>query len=338
MFQLFDVLTFYELAQTRLLLIIEVGKLGDTDMREVLRTESEKAPHLKIHRFHRELMRQIEVFVTQLGKITLVQGVLLIVVRDGLQFEESGLSHEDGLYLEKVVAMVGYGRKRQSTCPEFEGIVVDTKAVVTRKGDEVGILPRAVTEFHALSDGLRLLLQSLRLQGSHPGMNHQSRKIRNHLVTRRVGVRLLQLLIMLPDIVGHVELHLFEKLSVGIHHLCIENGSHVENHVGVVLVLVVTVQIPVTRLVVDLHIPHPQGSVDSHLRIEEVGTCVAVVQSRVNHFDVLSVARFQSPQREQLVLPHIMQQLLHSFKFNVKLAAKIHILLKTHIVTTVKIS
>ena len=257
MFQLFDVLTFYELTQTRLLLIIKVGKLGDTDMWEVLRTESEKAPHLEIHRFHRELMRQIEVFVTQLGEVTLVQGILLIVVWDSLQFEESGLSHEDGLYLEKVVAMMGYGRKRKSACPEFEGIVVDAKAIVTGKGDEVGILPRTVTEFHTLSDGLRLLLQPLRLQGSHPGMNHQSRQIRDYLVARRIGVCLLQLLVMFPDIVGHVELHLFDKLPIGIHHLCIENASHVENHVGVVLVLVVTMQIPVTRLVVDLHIPHP---------------------------------------------------------------------------------
>ena len=276
-------------------------------MREVLRTQSEKAPHLKIHRFHREFMRQIEVFITQLSEVTLVKGILLIVLRNGLQFEESCLSHEDRLYLEEVVAMVGYGRKREVTRPELKGIVVDAKAIVSCEGDEVGILPGTVTELYPLSDSLRLLLEPFCLQGCHPGMHHQARQIGNHLVARRITVSLQQLVVMFPDIVGHVELHLFDKLAVAVHNFCVDNACHVEDHVVVVLVLVVSMQIPVARLVVNLNVSYPESPADSHFRIEEVRTCVAVVQSGVNHLDVLSVARFQSPQREQLVLPHIMQ-------------------------------
>ena len=48
-------------------------------------------------------MRQIEVFVAQLGEVTLVKGILLIVLWDGLQFEETCLSgRRDGGLQQKV--------------------------------------------------------------------------------------------------------------------------------------------------------------------------------------------------------------------------------------------
>ena len=42
--QLFDAVTFHQLAQSCFLLIKEVGQLRDTDVREVLRAQTEKAP------------------------------------------------------------------------------------------------------------------------------------------------------------------------------------------------------------------------------------------------------------------------------------------------------
>ena len=158
-----------------------------------------------------------------------------------------------------------------------------------------------------MTDCLRLLLQPLRLQGRHPGVYHQPRQVGNHLVAGRITVGLQQLVVMRPDHLGHVELHLRQILSPRVHHIGIDRTGHVEHHIVIAAILVVAVQIPVRRLVVNLHIPHPEGAVDIHLRIEEIGTCIVVVQSGVNHFDELAVGCLQFPQREHLVLPHIMQ-------------------------------
>ena len=80
-----------------------------------------------------------------------------------------------------------------------------------------------------------------------------------------------------------------------------------EDNIIIALVLIVAMQIPVARLVVDLHVAHPERLPYPDLRIEEVGTCVAIVQSRIDYLDSHAVARHQFPQREELVLPHIMQ-------------------------------
>ena len=62
-----------------------------------------------------------------------------------------------------------------------------------------------------------------------------------------------------------------------------------QHHIIIMVVLLMAVEIPVRRLVVYLHVSHPQRTVDLHLRVEEVGSCVAVVQSRINDLHVLSV-------------------------------------------------
>ena len=67
------------------------------------------------------------------------------------------------------------------------------------------------------------------------------------------------------------------------------------------------VLIPVAGLVVDLDITHPQGPSDIHLRIKEIRPGVPIVQARVYHLDAFTVGRFQFLQREQFMLPHIMQ-------------------------------
>ena len=49
-------------------------------MRKVLRSQSEEPPEFKIHRFHRELMGQIEVFIADFGEVAFVEGRLLVIV------------------------------------------------------------------------------------------------------------------------------------------------------------------------------------------------------------------------------------------------------------------
>ena len=167
-FQLLYCFTFHKLAQSCLLLIVEVGELGNTDMREVLRTKPKVAPEMKVHRFHRELVGQIEIFIPQFGKVPLVKCQGLIIVGNRVKLQESCLSHKDRLYLEEVIAMMGYGRERNILRPHFEGIVVDAKAIVSGQSHEISILPRTTTLFYPSLDCFCLLFQPFSLQGSHP--------------------------------------------------------------------------------------------------------------------------------------------------------------------------
>ena len=143
--QLVDGLTLHQATQSGFLLIIETGELRDADVREVLRTESEESPEVKVYRFHREFMGQIEIFVAQFSKVALVECLFLIILGYGFQFQQSCLTHEDGLYLEEVITMVGNGIQRDALCPLLEHVAVDTKAVVSGQCHEVGIFPRATT-------------------------------------------------------------------------------------------------------------------------------------------------------------------------------------------------
>ena len=156
--QLVDGLTVDELAQTGAALVVEIGQLGQTDVGEVLRPQAEEVPLAGIHRLHRELMGQILILVAQTGQVAVVEGVLLAVFGHGVEFEESGLSEEDGLYLEEVVAVVGDGVHGHAERPLLEGVAVDAEAVVAGEGDEVGILPRAAALLGTAADVVGLAL------------------------------------------------------------------------------------------------------------------------------------------------------------------------------------
>ena len=113
-------------------------------------------------------MGQILVFVTQLGKIAFVEGLLLIAFRNGAEFQQTSLSHEDGFNLKQVVTVFAYGTQGNVACPCLEGLAIDAKAVVTCQCLEIGVLPRAVTLLSPLLYGNGFLLQSFGLQGCHP--------------------------------------------------------------------------------------------------------------------------------------------------------------------------
>ena len=130
-----------------------------------------------------------------------------------------------------------------------------------------------------MADGFRLLFQTLRLQGSHPGMHLQLRQFWYHLVTRRITVGFDQFLVVFTDVLRHIELHLRKKLSLSILHIGIHFAYHVEYHIVIPRVTVVVVQIPVAGLVMDLDIAHPKHMVDLYLGIKEVGSCIAIVQA-----------------------------------------------------------
>ena len=192
-----------------------------------------------------------------------------------------------------------------------KGVAIDAEAVVAGQGDEVAGLPRTVALLHAALDGLRLLFQTLGLQRTHPRVYHERRQVWNEPIAGRIVVGGEQLLVILAHLLGNVELHLRRSVATVGNSVAVDGATDVEHHIVVGTVAVVPVAEPVGGAVVNLHVAHPQGTVDFHFRIEEVGATVAVVQSGVNHFHPCAADGGQRRKRKEFMLPAIMQQLLH---------------------------
>ena len=63
-----------------------------------------------------------------------------------------------------------------------------------------------------------------------------------------------------------------------------------QDDIVVRLVFVVSVQIPIARFVVNLHITYPKGVIDLYFGIKEIGTAIMVMQSGVNHFNNIVIS------------------------------------------------
>ena len=113
-------------------------------------------------------MSQIQILVAQFGKVAFVQGIFLVALGYGFQVQQSGLPHEDGFYLEQVVAVLAHGLQGDVTSPLLEGVAVDAEPVVAGQRREVGFFPRTASLTDPLLDGYGLLLQAFCLQGCHP--------------------------------------------------------------------------------------------------------------------------------------------------------------------------
>jgi hypothetical protein len=87
----------------------------------------------------------------------------------------------------------------------------------------------------------------------------------------------------------------------------IDGAADVQNHVVVSLIFVVGMKIPVARLVVNLHVAHPQRTVNLDFSVEEIGPCIAIVQSGVDDFHLPVVGGGKRGEWEEFVLPHIVK-------------------------------
>ena len=94
---------------------------------------------------------------------------------------------------------------------------------------------------------------------------------------------------MLFHLRRHLQHHLRQVFAVLREHVGIGLAHHMQHHIIIMWVAVVTMGIPVGRAQVQLHIAHPQRATDAHLRVEEVGSSVAVVQPWVNHLHLAAV-------------------------------------------------
>ena len=113
-------------------------------------------------------MREIEIFIPQSCEIAVVQGVFLIAFGDGVELQQSRLTHEDSFYLEEVVPVMVHGSERQVQRPLLEGFAIDSEAEIACQGHEIGVLPVTVTLADALLYRLCFLREPFGLQGAHP--------------------------------------------------------------------------------------------------------------------------------------------------------------------------
>ena len=256
-------------------------------------------------------MGQILVLIAQPGKVAIIQRLPLIMLRHSIQFQQPCLPHKDGFYLEQVIAMMCNSAKRNIRRPLFKHIAIDAKAVIARQGYKIGILPRAVTQRHALADILGFTFQPLCLQGCHPRMHRQRRQIGYHLIAGRIGLGAAQLIIVRLNMRGHIELKLGHILAVTLHHLGIQHLGHMQNHIVVVAILIVPMHIPIGRFVVNFHITSPHGAANPDLGIRKIRTGIVIQFTRINHFYELAIARSELFQRKKLQLPSIVEQLFH---------------------------
>ena len=237
--------------------VVKLCQLREADVGEVLRTKPEEAPLRGVHGLEVELVLKIKILVAQAREIPLAEGILLVLFGNLTHFQQSRLSHEDGLYLEKVVAMMGHAAQRNAESPLLESLAVDSKPVVAGQRHEITCFPRTLATLHTLADGLGLLLQPFGLHGAHPGVHGQPRQFGNHPVTGRILVFAEQLLVVFLHLLRHLQFHLRQIFARGGNHVAVDAAGHMEHYILVGRVVVVAVLIPVARTLMDFHIAHP---------------------------------------------------------------------------------
>jgi hypothetical protein len=103
-------------------------------------------------------------------------------------------------------------------------------------------------------------------------------------MTARISVGTAELLIMLTHTLGTFQLKLRNELPVGTAHLAVGIPCHMQYDRVVSSILVMPVMIPVRRVAVHFHIPHPESTIYLYFRIEEIGACIRVPQSAIDNF------------------------------------------------------
>ena len=99
-------------------------------MRKVLGAQTEEPPLRGVHRLQPELVLQKKILVAQTGEVAFVECIFLVVLGNHIELQQTGLSHEESLNLEQVVAVMADGLQRDSRRPCLEGITVDAESVV----------------------------------------------------------------------------------------------------------------------------------------------------------------------------------------------------------------
>ena len=138
------------------------------------------------------------------------------------------------------------------------------------------------------ADGFGLFFEPFQLQGGHPGVEGEARQGRDYSVTRWVLIGFQQFAVIGTDRVGTGEEELGDGFAVGAAYLAVDVLGDVQDDGIVDRVGVMSMAVPVGRLLVNFDVAYPKHAVQFELGVEEVGACVGVAQSGVNHFHGLA--------------------------------------------------
>ena len=61
------------------------------------------------------------------------------------------------------------------------------------------------------------------------------------------------------------------------HLVCIDNTTHMKNHIVISAIELMAMQIPIGSLIVDFNITHPERSTDLYFSIKEVGPGITIM-------------------------------------------------------------
>lgn len=133
--------------------------------------------------------------------------------------EQSGLAHKEGFDLEHVVAVLAYLLRVDGEGPLLKGLGIGAEPEIARKGDEKGALPVAARAVQILLHTVGFALEPLYREATEPIMYGEGRHMGYDAVAGRIGFLIYQCLIVVLQIVGHAEHHLWQLLAVGCVHL-----------------------------------------------------------------------------------------------------------------------
>ena len=111
------------------------------------------------------------------------------------------------------------------------------------------------------------------------------------------------------------ELQLGNLLPIRIEEWLIHLASHMEDDVLVGSVCVVMVTEPIAGFLMNLHVAYPFDTIQLDFRPCEVRSSISIVDAGVEHLHQPAVRRTKFVQRENLMLPCVMQQLFHCFLY-----------------------
>ena len=286
---------------------VELSQLRHAYVRKVLRAQTQESPRLTRHRLESELAREIAELALQTEEVGVALSRLARLRRHLRLVEQSRHAHEHRLHLKRVVAVVRNLHQWQPFSPLPERLAVDAEAEAASHRGEERRLPRAFEQLHAAAYSLRLLVEPLGKQRAQPRALLYRVERQHGVAARRIAVEGKQTTIVGEHVLRHLELHLRQVVATFRHDIGIHHRRHVQDHVVVRRVGVVTMQKPVGRALVNLHIAHPHHAVDAHLGVEEVGSGVHVMQSGVYHLHAASVGSLQFGERQNTMLPYIVQ-------------------------------
>ena len=276
------------------------SKLRYAHMREINRPQTQHFPQRAIQRLQTELMPQKRIFFLQPA------GILIRFAG-----QQSRLPEQQGLQLEQIIPVLAQTRHRQRTRQQFKSLPVDVETEIARQANIKRFFPEPLVLLQHAGYESRFLFQPFYQQRVFP------RRYDNvgHFAEVIGTCHALRLLLPLPEFLrnrfGIAQLALWNGLAVRAVNRAIRFLDNMQYHIVISAVLVVSVPVPVRGTHVDFYIPGPKRIAYPDFRVEKIGSAVRVEAAGIDYFHRPAIRRGLRKSQKTLLLPNIMQELLH---------------------------